>query len=492
MASHFSKRCFRKVTILALLLASTSFANAANKKAKDFYQLEHDAWLADARGFNKVEADLVKAIQNDPASAKYHYLLAHLYVRRYANNPSEIDLLKKASELAQQSIDLEPKKEYGYVILAEILDMMGQTQNALKMIDKTYNPMFEPSWRSFFMEAKLSTDRLTSEQVLAKLEKALTTKNSQPDIIIPYIIAMVSAYNAPSMIEEDLKKWEEKFQNPLFTQSRARALANQGKYQEAHRLYEQTYSPHFDKPESILNDAIILHGQLNNPKKAKALLKHILKNLKDKASKETYLLALSHLGSLQLAAGHLKEAEKNFLMAITQSDNRYDQLEFVTKAYRDEKKYLALTKLIKKLNQKIPGSGILYALLGETLSEDLNHHEQALEAFENAIVLEPRRSDFYNGMGLAYYRQNHLDEALFIFHKATKIDPGDAIARYNMACIFSRLNQTEQALLALKEAISLDPRLIDNAKHDTDFKNIKSTHSFADLIYDDGSQIPAH
>ena len=466
-------------TILSVLIAINTTSPI---QASSFKEIERRVWLDDERSFADIENIVVAALQNEPNSAKFHYLLSHLFVRRYSNSPADMNLLKKASELAQQAIDLSPKEEYGYVIIAEVLDIMGQTPNALKMLDSNYNPLFTPGWRTWFMRAKLKSDRLNNNEVLKILEKSMLSTNSQPEIISPYVIAVINASSSNSRIEKELADWDKRFPNFLFKESRALALARQKKYKAAHTLYVQTYSPKFDRVEALLNDAIILHSHLRSPRKAETLLQHITKNLKEKASNNTLALAYANLGVIQLKYGRSKVARDSFVSAITLADNRYEILEFITKSFRSQKKFRQLEGLIRTLNDEIPGSGILYALLGETLSEDLHDHDQALESFANAIVLEPKRSDFYNGMGLTYYRQNMLNKALYIFYQASKVDPDDAIARYNIACILSRLERPDEALLALKEAVSLDPRLIDNAKSDADFNNIRSRSSFADII----------
>ena len=236
------------------------------------------------------------------------------------------------------------------------------------------------------------------------------------------------------------------------------------------------------RAEPMLNDASILSTNLRQPLKAKSLLEHITQNLKESTSPHTMAMAHANLGTILSNLKRYKEAETQFLSAVILSENRYEMLEFITKYHRKQKAFSRLTKLIKRLNSNIPGSGILYALLGETLSEDLSKHDQALEAFSDAIILEPKRSDFYNGMGLTYYRQKSFQKALRTFHQASKIDPDDAIARYNIACVLSRLDREKEALLALKEAISLDPRLIENARTDSDFANLHSTPSFTEIL----------
>jgi len=131
---------------------------------------------------------------------------------------------------------------------------------------------------------------------------------------------------------------------------------------------------------------------------------------------------------------------------------------------------------------EISPTGVLYALLGETQSEDLQRHDAALKSFANAILLEPSRSDFYNGMGLTYYRMKRQEDALRLFKEATKIDPNDATARYNEACVLALMGRTQQAIGSLQEALTLDPRLVDNARSDKDFANINGLPEFIRML----------
>src|SRR5690606_24747905 len=102
---------------------------------------------------------------------------------------------------------------------------------------------------------------------------------------------------------------------------------------------------------------------------------------------------------------------------------------------------------------------------------------------------EPGRSDFYNGMGLAYYRMQRQEDALRLFKEATKVDPNDATARYNEACVLARLGRVEQAIGSLQEAITLDPRLVHTARKDADFANMNSNADFKKLMLSPAEQI---
>lgn len=473
-----------QLSILAILFfAFITNAYGARPAYDGVSELERKVWLSGAENFSAIEKDIVKLIQVTPDSSFAHYLLSHLYLRRYSNKPANMNLLKKASELAQQAIDLDPTKDHGYVVVAEVLDIMGQTENAIKMLEYDPTKQVDPSWRTWFMHAKLKSDRLNNETILNLLEKAIQEEDSQIEIISPYVIAILQSEKNLGALNQQLMEWDRKYPSYLFKQSRAMTLAKMNRFTDAHRLYTQTYSRDFNHVHSILNDAVLLYSKLNQPRKASILLRHLLEN--DASTPQVKSSANAHLGRMLLKKRQYASAGNHFTDAMVQAPNRYELLTFVTQSYRARKDYKPLASFLKNLNVEIPGSAILHALLGETLSEDIGDHDKALKSFAHAIILDPNRSDFYNGMGLAYYRKNSLNRALQLFNHASKIDPDDAIAKYNVACVLSKLDRKQEAIMALKEALSLDPRLQENARTDIDFTNIKETHQFVDMMSKD-------
>ncbi len=464
--------------ILALISLST---NASGFTAQEFKDIERKVWLGDSKSFPEVEKELVRVIQTTPSSTEAHYLLAHLYVRKYSESPSEMALLKKASDLGQQAMDLNPNSELGSIIIAEVLDMMGQTQNALKLLDPSFNPDIQFGWRKLFMEAKFKADKSTNLQLKTLLEQALQDPNSQWEIISPYIIAVIQSEATGNDLIAELSAWDSKYPTTTFKESLALALAKEGRYQEAHSMYVMIYSPKMDRIEPLLNDATLLYKHLNEPLKAKIILTHIVSRLSKNHSSNYAAIAELNLGKIFLDENNAGQAKTHFLNALMTSDSRFQILEQVTRSYRAKKDFAGLTSFIGEANIKLPGSGVLYALLGETLSEDIGNHTEAIEAFTNAIILEPNRTDYYNGMGLTYYRTNNLQKALLIFNQASKIDPEDAVSRYNVACVLAKLDRGQEALSSLREAISLDPKLIENAKADQDFQTIRNNEQFVEI-----------
>ena len=128
---------------------------------------------------------------------------------------------------------------------------------------------------------------------------------------------------------------------------------------------------------------------------------------------------------------------------------------------------------------------MVHAYMAEALSERLGKQDAAAAAYRRAIALEPTRSEYYNGLGLALYRQADMLAALTEFTRATEIDPGDAAARYNEACALALLGRKDEALYSLREAIQLEPRLSEQARVDKDFKSINTLTGFQELIASD-------
>ena len=114
-------------------LQNSNSSSIKSKNIKDDDRIEILAWTGDDEKLASIEHDIIEKLQTDPNSSYYHYLLSHVYIRLFAINPARIDLLQKAYQVAEQAIQLAPQKEYGYIAIANILDIIGKNENA-KMV----------------------------------------------------------------------------------------------------------------------------------------------------------------------------------------------------------------------------------------------------------------------------------------------------------------------------------------------------------------------
>lgn len=444
--------------------------------------LERKIWLADEKEFWELEQRVSREIQLHPRSAFAHYLMAHLYVRMFASDPSDMKLLRRASELGQQAVEVEQEKDYGYVVIAEILDLMGQSANGVKILDTKLNPRLQDTWRTYFMRARLQSERLRPEEVLDLLEKAMSQPDAQRDVIAPYVVALLKESRDGTELISELEEWHKKYPNELFMQSQAIAFSDLGQYRRAHTIYKQIYAKNPRYKEALINDAVLLVEKLASRTEAEATFERVLKDFATELEASTEAVIHMQLGTISLDARNFKKASGHFTRAIKLQQDQPEFLDNVVTVYKSRKISKEFASFLDRLNQDVPGVGVYHALLGETLSEELKEHDRALRAYGNAIALDPERSDFYNGMGLAYYRMEKLDRALSLFTTATKIDPEDATSRYNEACVFARMGRRDEAVTSLKEALTLNPQLAETARQDGDFANMKEWDAFERLL----------
>ena len=443
-------------------------------------ELEVKAWTADESELHKIEQQLVKVMQREPDSAYVHHLLSHLMVRIYSKNPGDMYILKQASDLAQQAIDLDPSFSGGYASYAHLLDLMGNTDGALKLMKDAEGAGIEANWRFYLTRARLTADDSPTERTLNLLQTAISFTDTQPDVIVPYIIAVINTQKAPDAIVSSLEEWNQKYPHNLFALSLGVAYTENKEYKKAEEAYATILKKDPAQLEASVNLAVLQYRHLNFAAKAVASLESILAGRKTQDT--TTNMVRLHLGAAHLKTKKFDLAKAEFLETVSADPANMGVIDFVANSYRSENAHKELAGFLDNVTRDVAGSGIYYALMGETLSEKLGQHNDAIKAYKNAIILDPGRSDYYNGLGLATYREKNYDSALKIFIKATEIDPSDATARYNEACMLAILGQSDEAINSLAEAITLDPRLVRSAANDDDFKNLRGNIKFRNLM----------
>lgn len=466
----------RKAVMVATLLAELAFGTAARAAPKS-QALENQIWTSNLDDYETLERATVRLLQQNPGAYE-HYLIAELYLRMFKHNPSELRFLKQASDMSQQAIELSPNKEFGYLVASQVLDLMGYRQEAIEML--AMRPTFSQGWRTSFVRAVLASSQEVDKTSSEDFEKSLKADPASGELVAIYVAnGLEAAYSGQELVNS-LQAWQKRINTSAIQLSLARALDDVGRSEEAHQILANLNKrePTFEAKHS---DAILLYSKLKRSKDAEKLFAEIATNA---SSEELKYSAKSHLGKIALLKGDTKLASKYFQESIEGSNEQMKWISFSHKAYSESKHMADFSVLLDTLSSRLPGTSYLYALKGEVLSESLAQHEKAVESFASAITLDPKRSEFYNGMGLAYYRMHQNEKALSTFNQALNIDPKDATARYNEACVLALMGRGDEAVGSLKQAISLDGRLQTVALKDKDFEGIRSNAQFQTLVQD--------
>lgn len=442
--------------------------------------LERRIWTEENHSLHMLESDIVRVIQHRPNSSFAFYLLAHSYKRMYELEPGNIHLLRQASDIAQHAIDVAPHQDYGYVALAGILDLMGNPQKGVALIDDALGAGVPNTWRMKFAKARLTANEKNKEAVLKALKETMAAEGSLHDVIAPYVVAIERSIDQGFPLVERLNAWNAEFPSSVFELTIANTYTEMGMIDQSAKSYNKLLAKNPDNPEALINSGVNLYQGEKAYDKAIANFIKVL--AQDTLPQEIRRLVRAHLASAYLFSKKYSQAHHEYLKLYQEDTKDVQMLDFIVKKYREKKEFKKLTDLLQQISETSEGSSVVYAVLGETLSEKLSSHEDAVVAFQKAIILSPNRSDFYNGLGLTYYRLKDFGQALLVFKMATDINPSDATARYNEACMLSLLNQRESAILALKDAVALDPRLVTNARSDGDFTNLKDEFGYQEII----------
>ncbi len=87
-------------------------------------------------------------------------------------------------------------------------------------------------------------------------------------------------------------------------------------------------------------------------------------------------------------------------------------------------------------------------------------YSQALQAYEEALRMDPRNFYAWNGKGTALYNQGNYKKALEAYQRATEIDPDNPIVWVSAGLVLNRLQRYQQALVHFERALSLDPQYV--------------------------------
>ena len=82
---------------------------------------------------------------------------------------------------------------------------------------------------------------------------------------------------------------------------------------------------------------------------------------------------------------------------------------------------------------------------------------QAIDAYEQALCLDPEKLDALLNCGTLCYEEGNLKKAAEYFSRALRVDPASALAHFNLGSVLEEVGRLEAARLHLRHAVRLDP-----------------------------------
>jgi predicted O-linked N-acetylglucosamine transferase (SPINDLY family) len=169
-------------------------------------------------------------------------------------------------------------------------------------------------------------------------------------------------------------------------------------------------------------------------------------------------VALARLGDLLLQAGNIAEARAHCRRAL-----EIDPL--CEEARSLERRILASTGSVEQIEASLKARVRSPAELARSLDElgtflrGERRYEEAVVAYQRAILADPGRADTMFNLALAYEGLGQAENALASYQAGLQIEPDRAEAYANVGCLLRAMDMPTGAIQALEHAIALDPKL---------------------------------
>src|SRR5438874_5740228 len=227
-------------------------------------------------------------------------------------------------------------------------------------------------------------------------------------------------------------------------------LHSAGEFADAEAMYVKVLDRAPSEPAALHLFGVLRHQQGRHPEAAELVRRAVRINPRD-ADAHTNLASI--LRALKDADGAI-QAGRRAVELQPNSPEAWNNLALALKMknHRDE----ALTALQRALSLR-PGYIEALMNLGNTLT-DLGRHDEAISTYHAALRIRPTASVFHN-LGLALRAAKRPHEALQAFVQAVNLDPRSTEFLATLGDLLVELFRYDEAIDVYQRALALEPNL---------------------------------
>ena len=170
--------------------------------------------------------------------------------------------------------------------------------------------------------------------------------------------------------------------------------------------------------------------------------------------KSDYVQALTNLGELLDKKGQSEEAIALLEEAVARNPDDGDVLNNLASALYNAKRYKEALEIYQELTKRFSNRPGTYFRLGQMWST-IENHEAAYQAFEQAVLLDPKFKDAWQHLGNAYYQVGKFTDAIRAYRRLAKLAAQNVSVLNNLGYLLYTQNQLEEAIRFLKQAESV-------------------------------------
>jgi len=157
------------------------------------------------------------------------------------------------------------------------------------------------------------------------------------------------------------------------------------------------------------------------------------------------------------------------------------ELHIVNQSSNTNRIYTKRIENIKSYNSPERRKILSLIQTGAELSQ-VGDYVNAISCYDKALEIDPNDSNVLVNRGDALTNISNYDEAMQCYDKVLAKNPKSSMALYNKACVIALQGETEESLNLLEKAINIDSKLIDAAKTESSFVNLRDFHRFKMIL----------
>lgn len=495
-----SNSCLVSILTFILIIGSIPKVTAEAKFTKPTSPTFKEIHSLSVPSLRKIEKTLIKDLNKKSSDqTKTSYQLAMLYSEIFRKKSTDKYLVRQASHLAKQAIELDPKSQYGYIALSEVLLAMNLGPKALELLNQVKQVKLKDMNTVMLQELRIKAKngKLTPGNLINFFKgygKAIdSTGGSYETEVTRNLIQSVSTHDQALDLFDFLKN-KKKLNSSIYAFGLSRFHASKKNFKAAKEalIGIDFNSLRIDDYVFLMELALIAPSSPENPVPSKNRLMAFLDQFRNSNPNDEGLEKRELIGRLFYSIAIASTKFRGYKLTDNQVLSSFKKATLYNNDPVQSIKRLA--SLSPFLHQQIttkyfdwvaihyPGSAKVYAAMAEVWQNQLSNYDAAIKGYLDAIVFEPKQSDHFIGLGIAYYSKMDFQKAKTVFTTALKINPSDALAAYNLACMHAITGEQEAALVQLGVAFQLDPSLTKSAEEDPDLKSLRSNLRFQNLI----------
>lgn len=400
---------------------SLPFFDAAIKAdpANKWYLLGYIQALIELKKYKECETLYKQLIKLEPDNYDYVLDLADIFMaqKKYKEAINVFDELEKQIGVHPE-ISMQKQKLYGG---------MGKTQAALQEIQKLIRAFpYKAEYYGVLAEVYMTMNK--KEEALKAYEKVIELEPENPIIHL----ALANFYQEKGDLNKSFEYLKKAFQNPeVNIDDKVKIMLS---------FYEISQHNEMRKTQAYELLDLLIEAHPNEPK------------------------AWSIKGDYLVRERRFEEAITCFETVNKYDNSRYAIWEQLLRLYAETRNWQMLAKRSEEALELFPLHPLLYLYNG-TAWLQLKNFNKALEAFNTGkdLVIDARdlKSEFYSGIGAAYFGLKNFTEMEKAYENAIATDPLNISAKNNFAYHLAKANlNLVKALELITDALKQQPKNI--------------------------------